>query len=103
MKNKFKQFLGLEHFSPYMKNYFDKSNAQSSIIVSVIITILEIWMIIFTLFNHYTGRTVRSQEWLATHLSAYILLLTGAIILLLYSIKVLKEKKHNWDLCAQSE
>ena len=95
MKNKFKQFLGLEHFSPYMKNYFDKSNAQSSIIVSVIITILEIWMIIFTLFNHYTGRTVRSQEWLATHLSAYILLLTGAIILLLYSIKVLKEKKHN--------
>jgi diguanylate cyclase (GGDEF)-like protein len=95
MKNKLKTVLGLERYSPYMKDYFDKSNAQSSIIVSIIISILEIWMIISTLVNHITGIKVRTAEWLLAHLTSYIILLTGAIVLLVYSIKVLKEKKHN--------
>ena len=95
MKSKLKTILGIEHYSPYMKDYFDKSNAQSSIIVSIIISILEIWMIISTLVNHITGIKVRTAEWLLAHLTSYIILLTGAIVLLVYSIKVLKEKKHN--------
>ncbi|MBR1640513.1 MAG: EAL domain-containing protein [Treponema sp.] len=95
MKEKLKKILGLESYSEYMKNYFDRSNAQSSIIVSVIISILELWMIFSAIFNHLNGFKVRSAEWMVTHISSYTLLLAGAITLLIYSIKVLKEKKHN--------
>ena len=95
MKLKLRKILGLEKYSPYMKDYFDKSNAQSSIIVSVIISILELGMIIFTIINHLNGTKVRTAEWLFSHITSYTILLCGAITLFLYSRKVLREKKHN--------
>ncbi|MCR4580528.1 MAG: bifunctional diguanylate cyclase/phosphodiesterase [Treponema sp.] len=95
MKNKLKYILGLEKYTPYMDEYFEKSNAQSCIIVSIIISILEIWMILTSIINHITGARVRSAEWLITHLGAYFLLLGGALTLLFYSIRVIKEEKHN--------
>ena len=95
MKYSLKRTLGLEKYTPFMKDFFDKSNAQSSIIVSIIIAILEVFMIISTIINQITGIKIRSSDWLISHISAYTILLLGAILLLIYSLKVVKNKKHN--------
>ncbi len=92
-----KRFLGLEKFTKYTNEYFDKSNIRSSLYVSSVVIILEIWMIISTLFLQYFGDLNRSKQWLITHLGSYILLLISAGILFFYSIlnhkKILKNQK----------
>ena len=86
-----KSFFGLEHYSKYTNEYFDRSNIRSSLYVASIVVILEFWMICSTLFFQYLGDLNRSKQWLITHLICYIVLLISALILLIYSI--LHQKK----------
>ena len=86
-----KSFFGLEHYSKYTNEYFDRSNIRSSLYVASIVVILEFWMICSTLFFQYLGDLNRSKQWLITHLLCYIVLLISALILLIYSI--LHQKK----------
>lgn len=83
---KFKRFLGLEKYSEYVEKYLDRSNAKSAIYLSSVIICLEIFMISSVLFNHYTGETIRSAQWMFSHIGSYITLLVTGIIMLCYSI-----------------
>ena len=92
-----KRFLGLEKFSKYTQEYFDKSNIRSSLYVSSVVIVLELWMIFSTFFFQYFGDLNRSKSWLITHIGSYILLLISAGILFFYSLlhqkKIVKNHK----------
>ena len=92
-----KKILGIETYSKYTREYFDKSNIRSSLYVSSVVIILELWMIISTLFFQFFGDLNRSRYWLLTHIGCYVLLLISASILLLYSLlhykKIVKNHK----------
>ena len=92
-----KKFLGIETFTKYTREYFDKSNIRSSLYVSSVVIILELWMIISTLFFQFFGDLNRSKHWLITHIGCYALLLISAGILFAYSLlhhkKIVKNHK----------
>lgn len=92
-----KAFLGIETFTNYTNDYFDRSNIRSSLYVSSVVVLLEIWMIISTIFFQFFGNLRRSKQWLIIHILCYSLLLLSALILLIYSIlhqkKIVKNHK----------
>ncbi len=92
-----KKILGIERYTKYTNDYFDRSNIRSSLYVSSVVVLLELWMIISTLFFQFFGNLNRSKIWLITHLSSYGLLLISALTLLIYSLlhvkKIIKRKK----------
>lgn len=92
-----KDFLGIETFTNYTNDYFDRSNIRSSLYVSSVVVLLEIWMIISTIFFQFFGNLGRSKQWFIKHISCYSLLLLSALILLIYSIlhqkKIVKNHK----------
>ena len=92
-----KKILGIENFTKYTREYFDKSNIRSSLYVSSVVIILELWMIISTLFFQFFGDLNRSKHWLITHIGCYALLLISAGILFAYSLlhhkKIVKNHK----------
>ena len=92
-----KKILGIENFTKYTREYFDKSNIRSSLYVSSVVIILELWMIISTLFVQFFGDLNRSKHWLITHIGCYALLLISAGILFAYSLlhhkKIVKNHK----------
>ncbi|MCR4823526.1 MAG: GGDEF domain-containing phosphodiesterase [Treponema sp.] len=89
----FRKLFGLQGYSDYFKHYFDMDNANSGIIISVIVMILELYMIGYVLFHVITGSKVRSFLWIVQHFSSYVILFTCALILFIHSRKVLKGKK----------
>ncbi len=95
-----KKFLGIERYSKYTSEYFDRSNIRSSLYVASVVVVLELWMILSTLFFQFFGNLNRSKLWLITHLTSYGLLLLSALILLIYSLlhvkRIIKRKKE-WD------
>lgn len=93
--DKLKKFLGLENFTRYTREYFDKSNIKSSLYVSSVVIILEIWMIISTLFFQYFGDLNRSKHWMITHIGSYTLLLIAALNLFIYSLLYYKKHYNN--------
>lgn len=92
---KIKKFLGLEHYSDYVERYLEKSNAKSSIYISSVIIALETFMIISVTFNQISGNSVRTKQWLITHIGCYILLLLNGLALLIYSLIFMKKEKVN--------
>lgn len=86
------------NYSSFVKDYLFRSNVTSSIYLSVVVIVLEIWM----LFNIITGAVFkdghRSLVWIIQHTSSYIILLATAVIMLVYSIGYLKGKIHNQKL-----
>lgn len=83
LRQRLKRFLGIQKYSNYINDFFDRSNIKSSIIVSSVVIVLEVWMILSTLITQVSRRT---GEWIFTHLLCYFLLLTAASVLLIYSI-----------------
>ena len=86
-----KTFLGIEKFTKYTTDFFDRSNIRSSLYVSSVVVLLEIWMIVSTIFFQIFGDLGRSKQWLITHLACYVLLLLSALVLLIYSLLHLKK------------
>lgn len=89
--DKIKAFLGIETFTKYTNDYFDSSNIRSSLYVSSVVVLLELWMIISTILFQFFGQLGRSKQWFIIHIFCYVLLLTSALVLLIYSI--LHQKK----------
>lgn len=52
MGNKIKELLGFEENTPYVKKYLFDANITSSIYMSVVVIVLEIWMILRTLIKY---------------------------------------------------
>ncbi len=88
-----KQFLGIEHYSSYVEDYFELSNVRSSIYLSCVIILLELWMIISAVVRHLTGSSRRTPEWLFKHLTSYVVLLAAGLIMLIYALLYIKNKK----------
>ena len=90
-----KKFLGIEKFTKYTREYFDKSNIRSSLYVSSVVIILELWMIISTLCLQFLGELNRSKYWLFTHIGSYVLLLISSCILFAFSLFHYKKNIQN--------
>ncbi|WP_318661769.1 EAL domain-containing protein [Treponema sp.] len=88
-----KQFLGIEHYSSYVEDYFELSNVRSSIYLSCVIISLELWMIISAVVRHLSGSSRRTPEWLFKHLTSYVVLLAAGLIMLIYALLYIKNKK----------
>ena len=86
-----KKFLGIERYTKYTEDYFNRSNIRSSLYVSSVVVLLELWMIFSTLFFQFFGDLNRSGMWLITHLTSYSLLLISALFLLIYSLLHIKK------------
>lgn len=55
---KIKSLLGLQGYSDYFKRYFDTDNARSGIIISVIVMLLELFMICDTSRDVNAGKNI---------------------------------------------
>lgn len=96
MRDKILRYLGLDKRTEAEKFYFDRANTKASIYMSIVVASLEIWMILRTF--GIIADSSRSAEWVVTHISAYIILLTSAAIMLLYSYRFLSGKTNNRQL-----
>ena len=92
---KVKSLIQSQKRSPFVRDYLLTANARSSVWVSVIVAILEIWMLIMMLTGVIQDSENYSKQWLISHTIAYCSLLAFSIALLVYSLLYLKEKVSN--------
>ncbi len=90
---KLKKWFGVERKSEYVKNYLQETNIRSAIYMSVIVIVLEIWML-----QRQTKRLVDSgdpltlQSFLYGNRNFLILLITG-IIMLVFAVAYVRGYK----------
>ena len=92
---KVKHFLGLEKRSAYIDEYFDKSNTRSSIYVTSVVILLELFMIINITLRQFFESTRRSAQWYTIHITCFIILLLASLALFIYSIRCVKRLSSN--------
>ena len=61
--NKVLHWLGIEKRSEYVDDYFAMANFRSSIYMSSVIIVLEVWMLVSLVYRWITGDTTRSSAW----------------------------------------
>lgn len=98
LSEKIKTFLGIGKRTPYVNEYFDKSNIRSSIYVSSVVILLEVFMIANTTIRQFSEETRRSTQWFITHISCFVILLLAAVVLLIYSLRHIKKLSSNRNL-----
>lgn len=89
--DRIKKFIGADRHSPYIKNYFDKSNVRSAVYVTSVIIALELFMIANISIRQFFEETRRTREWFIIHLSCYGILLLASLSLFIYSIRHIKK------------
>lgn len=94
-KQKIKEFFGIGKHSDYLNKFFDEANIRSSIYVTSVIIVLELFMIGNVLFRQLSEETRRSLQWLVTHLACYTVLLASSLALFIYSVIHIKKKTYN--------
>ncbi len=94
-KQKIKEFFGIGKHSDYLNKFFDEANIRSSIYVTSVIIVLELFMIGNILFRQLSEETRRSLQWLITHLACYSVLLASSLALFIYSVIHIKKKTYN--------
>ena len=98
---KIKSFLGIGKYSAYMNEYFDKSNIKSSIYVSSVIILLELFMIASITIRQFFEETRRTAQWYVIHLTCFLVLLIAALALFIYSVRHVKKlstNRHVWKV-----
>ncbi|MCR5400266.1 MAG: EAL domain-containing protein [Treponema sp.] len=90
-----KKFLGLEKYTPYISNYFEKSNGLSGIYLSSVVIFLELFMLASTAYNQLFGEKKRTVTWLWMHVPCYFILLLAGFAMLIYSVRSFKNRKPN--------
>ena len=93
-----RRYLGLEKRSEYVNNYFARANFRSSIYMSIVIIVLELWMIISLIYRWSTGDTSRDIAWYSQHMTWYVLFLLTAIFMLIFARLYLKNITDNFAL-----
>ena len=88
-----KKYLGFEKYSRIEKKYFERSNAISSVFLSSVAVLLEVWMISKVVRVILFGGKERSLEWIISHLSSYVILLLSALAMLFCSFLTLRGRK----------
>ena len=93
MGNKIKGLLGFEENSPYVKKYLFDANIRSSIYMSVVVIVLEVWMILRTLIKYVIlSDKSRDFTWIVQHFYSYVILLTMGILMLIYAVRYEKNR-----------
>lgn len=87
---KLRRWLGLEKRSEYVNKYFDTANFRSSIYMSVVIIIMELWMLGSLIKRWLEGDPTRSKAWFAAHLTWYTIFLVTALCMLFFAVFYLK-------------
>ncbi len=98
MLQKLLNLTGLNRQSPYVKQYIYASNMRSSIVMSVVVIVLEIWMIVRMTRMWFRGELPNPfTYYLEKYYINYFLLLSAGLIMLIYALLFLREKtKHPW-------
>ena len=94
-KEKIKKFFGLVKHSDYIKKFFDEANIKSSIYVTSVIILLELFVIGSVVSRQFSPETRQTTQWLIVHLSCYVVLLGSSLVLFIYSIVHIKRKTYN--------
>ncbi|MBR5032745.1 MAG: EAL domain-containing protein [Treponema sp.] len=98
---KLKHFFGIGKHSDYINEYFDKSNIRSSLYVTSVVLVLELFMMLNVLLRQFDEETRRTTEWFVIHFSCFLVLFFAALVLFVYSIRHLKklsEKRYTWEI-----
>ena len=93
MGEKISKMLGLDRKSERQKAFFDDANAYAGIYMSIVIISLELFMIGSLIHNVWFESQKRTTEWVIQHLSAYLVLITMAVLLLVFCIRY---RKGHW-------
>ena len=88
--------LGFEKQSKYVNEYFFRANMRASIYMSVVVIVLEIWMIIrltnTIITNHLQDNFMHYFE---KYYINYIILLVSGIMMLVFSLRYIRGKTNN--------
>ena len=95
---KLRRYLGLEKRSEYVNNYFARANFRSSIYMSIVIIILELWMLASLLYRWVSGDNSRDSSWYSQHLTWYVVFLIAAVFMLIFAKLYLKNITDNFAL-----
>ena len=93
------KWLGLDRQSQYVKEYFFMTNMRKSIYMSIIVIVLELWMIIRMTHQWFTGQLAGKpfSYYFENYYIYYILLLSTGIFMLVTAVLYLKGKlKGQW-------
>ena len=99
--NFIRDLLGFRINSHYIKNYINDANIKSSIYMSFIVVVLEIWMIFRQLFeyiipgwNKTVGVSMSAFEFLFMYYSYYTLFIVTGVSVFLFAIFYFKNKHY---------
>jgi diguanylate cyclase (GGDEF)-like protein len=88
------QGLGFEKESKYVRDYFYRNNMRASIYMSMVVVVLEIWMIIRmtkTIFEH--NLQSRFGYYFEKYYINYIVLLSSGALMLICAVRYIKGEK----------
>ncbi|MBO5561091.1 MAG: hypothetical protein J6A07_05520, partial [Firmicutes bacterium] len=90
MTQRIKRMLGLDKQSDYVRKYFYDTNMRASIYMSVVVIVLELWMIVRMTRTIYENH-LQAQFWHLTekYYSNYFLLLSSGLLMLLFAVRAL--------------
>ena len=80
-------WLGIEKRSEYVDEYFTVANFKSSIYMSIVIIVLEAWMLISLFYRWFSGDDSRTDEWYVQHMVWYLVFLATAITMIFLSVR----------------
>jgi len=87
------RLTGLEKQSPYMRRYFYAENMRASIYMSVVVIVLEIWMIIRMIKTIVVNQITDPAgliNIINKYIANYLILLSAGILMLLYAMRFKK-------------
>ncbi|MBQ9438883.1 MAG: EAL domain-containing protein, partial [Lachnospiraceae bacterium] len=93
--HKIKRWLGIEKYSPFISNYFEKAIFKAGINMAIIVILLEAYVIWSVTMNVLTSGKPRTISWIISHYASYVTLLVSGTIVLVYSISYLWGKAKN--------
>ncbi len=93
-----KKWIGIDKQTDYVREYFYMTNMRASIYMSVVVIVLELWMIERMTLSIFTDH-LQPVFWslVEKYYTNYFLLLSSGILMLLYAVRALyKKHKVRW-------
>ncbi|MBR6996414.1 MAG: bifunctional diguanylate cyclase/phosphodiesterase [Ruminococcus sp.] len=92
--------LGFEKQSKYVRDYFFTTNMRASIYMSIVVIVLEIWMIMrMTLTIFRENLQSNMMHYIEKYYINYFILMFTGIIMLFFSVRFMMGKKDKRYLC----
>ena len=93
------EFLGFRRHSPYVKDYLNNANIRSGIFMSLVVIVLEVWMVIRRLLDTIIPETQAGGNFfdlLFKNTSNFWLMLFMGVGMLTYCVAYLDKKQTTW-------